>query len=181
MGGIARDGARYRIGPLTTYDDPQDLEAWHRKARHGDERWYAFGPALGAEAVTAKLARKLYERGEAFLFQKREGNGYRYFIRKLAKSDDRAARSRDPSLPQGLDRQLLDALMQLIDEGLPLPSFELLADYAGLSDRHAARYRLQNLESQGHVRIVTANGGARVAEIVATGQRTAEIVKQQRA
>jgi hypothetical protein len=45
-----REDARYRIGPLTTYVDPGELEAWHRKARPGDEMVYAIGPEQDAAA-----------------------------------------------------------------------------------------------------------------------------------
>lgn len=176
MGGIARDGARYRIGPLTTYARPDQLREWHKHASPGDRCIYAIGPALGADPVAA-LAREMGEAGTVHLSRERDERGWRYFMEKRPSPPAQAAKL----CLGGLERQLLEALVQIADEGLPLPSFEILAERAGLSDRHAARYRLQNLEAQGHVRITCLSSGARVAEIVATGQRTAEIVKQQRA
>lgn len=142
---------------------------------------YAIGPALGADAATPKLARRLRDRGEAMLFLRREAGGIHYVIRKRANGPlalRHAQGERSWELPtSGAERRLYEVLVRIADEGLPLPSLEMLAEQAGLSDRFAARYRLRNLEEQQHVR-VTRQGVARVVEIVATGQRTAEIRKQ---
>ena len=174
---IARDGARYRIGPLTTYVDAGELEAWHVRARPGDEMVYAIGPALGHDAATPKVARRLQDRGEAMLFLRREGNGIHYVIRKREKAAAPRSVTSAAHAPSGPERRLYDTLVEIADAGLPLPSLEMLAERAGLSDRFAARYRLQILQSQGFVRVSGPMVG-RVVEIVETGQRTAGIVKQ---
>lgn len=171
-GRLDRDSAHYRIGPLTTYADPAELGAWHRVASVGAEMTYAIGPALGASAATAKLARSLSDAGEALLFLRRVEGQVHYIIRKRERAAAGLPRSVAASVPPGPQRQLYDALCALATDGLPLPCLEELAELARLSDRKAAHYRLNQLSTAGVVRVATVDG-ARVVEIVSTGLRTA--------
>lgn len=172
IGRIERESARYRIGPLTTYADPGELEVWMRRAAPGDETWYAIGPALGDHAAAPKVARRLAGDGLATLFLRRVGGGLHYMIRKRAPAPSAIAACGRIAQPAATERALYDVLCQIADGGLPLPSNEVLAERAGLPDRHAARYRLSLLIAAGFVRFDVI-AGRRVAEITATGQRTA--------
>jgi hypothetical protein len=172
IGGIEREAARYRIGPLTTYADPSDLEVWMRRAAPGDETWYAIGPALGEKAAAPKLARRLAGDGLATLFLRRVGGGLHYMIRKRAPAASAISACGRIAAPAATERALYEVLCQVADDGLPLPSNEVLAERAGLPDRHAARYRLSLLVAAGFVQ-VEVGSGRRVVQIVATGQRTA--------
>lgn len=173
MRAIERDGAHYRIGPLTTYADPAELQAWHRRANLGAEMTYAIGPALGTNAATPVIARKLRDSGEATLFLRRQAGGIHYIIRKRAKVAALQVAADEHAVPAGPLRQLYTALCTVAAEGMQMPSLEALAELAGLSDRHAAHYRLGQLSAGGHVRLLTSEG-QRIAEIVATGMRTAQ-------
>ena len=172
IGGIEREAARYRIGPLTTYAEPGELEAWMLRAEPGDETWYAIGPALGDKAAAPKVARRFAGDGLATLFLRRVGGGLHYMIRKRAPALSAVAACGRLAQPAPTERALYDVLCQIADDGLPLPSNELLAERAGLPDRHAARYRISLLRAAGFVRVEVV-AARRVLEITATGQRTA--------
>lgn len=176
-GGIYRDSAHYRIGPLTTYADETDLRAWHRDAEIGDAMPYAIGPALGEKSATARLARSLRDSGEAILFLERREGRLHYMIRKRAKPEPARQVRIESAVPPGPQRQLYHVLCELASDGLMLPSLEDLAELARLSDRKAAHYRLNQLSSAGIVRVATVNG-SRIVEIVATGLRTARPASQ---
>lgn len=166
VGGLHREGAKYRIGPLTTYADVAELEKWLRVAVSGEKVVYAIGPALGREAATPKLARRWAEEGKVRLH--RDGSKYIMARRIAADVQDEpggAGKARSEEL------RLLEVITRLADQAKPLPVLELLAEMAGLSTRQAADYRLRNLQSAGLVRITTERG-LRVAEIVASGART---------
>ena len=170
---LQRDGARYRIGPLTTYADADELRQWHLVAEPGEEMVYAIGPALGARAATPKLAREISERGEGLLFQRRESGGIHYVIRKRevrpAKALSASVSDAWAGKPEG---RILAAVCEIADMGLPMPLYDVLAEACGLADGEAVRYRLNVLAKAGVLRLAGPSGD-RVVEICATGQRTA--------
>lgn len=171
IGAIQRDGARYRIGPLTTYAETAELEKWLLVAEPGEKMVYAIGPALGRSAPTAALARQWNAAGKVRLH--RDGNAYIMVARRQSgdtRPDPRAARI------GAAEGRLFDAICRLAEEGQPLPALEELAELAGLPTRFAADYRLRILQGAGLVRVRCENG-ARVAEIVETGARTASNVR----
>lgn len=166
VGTMARDGARYRIGPLTLYADTSDLEGWLKDAGEGETYVYAIGPALGRNAVVPALARRWSDEGKVRLH--REGCNY-IMKRRIPAPDAVASGEREPN---GEELRLLDVIQRLADEGKSLPVLELLAEMAGLSGRQAAAYRLKLLEDAKLVR-VTQEHGVRVAEVIASGAKTA--------
>lgn len=173
------EGARYRIGPLTTYAAPGDLKAWLEAAAPGDRCTYAVGPALSAAHETKVIAAGAAARGEAHLFQRRDGKGWRYLIEKRARPAEAADRrirlcAGGSTTPEG---RLYRVLAELARDGLPLPDFTTLAELADLPDRHAARYRLNVLERAGRV-IVRGSGAAREIEIAGKGWVTRTRVKE---
>lgn len=167
VGGLQRDGARYRIGPLTTYAEAADLEHWLRVAEPGEKMVYAIGPALGRTATAANLARRWGEEGKVRLH--RDGNTY-IMVARRQPGDDRADAGAHRLGPA--EGRLFDVIVRLAEEAKPLPVLELLAEMAGLPTRQAADYRLRVLQGAGLVK-VTSEAGMRVAEVVSTGARTA--------
>ncbi|WP_288413810.1 hypothetical protein [uncultured Novosphingobium sp.] len=179
MRGMQRDGARYKIGPLTAYVDPKALQAWHLTASVGEELIYAIGPALGRDAESPKIARAMAEAGEAILFQRREQGGIHYGIKKreLRAATNEAAKQQAQARWAGkAEGRLLDAIMEIADAGLPLPLYDELAEVVGLADGEAVRYRLNVLVKGGAIKLF-GPAGERIAEICATQQRTARIVR----
>lgn len=163
---MERSGAHYRIGPLTTYADPGELERRFRRASAGDRLTYAIGPALGAGAATAQLARRWHEQGLVHLSRERDGKGWRYFIEKRPAPPCESAK---PNTAAGIagrpEEQLLLVLIDFAGGGEPLPSLELLAERAGLPHRQAADYRLRLLLDGGYVRI-RRDGDRRFVDIL---------------
>ena len=170
-----QQGARFRIGPLTTYVEAAELTAWHRGAAPGDRCTYAIGPALGSRAGAAQLARELAARGAAHLFQERDGKGWRYCIEKRAapvRPDGRVV----PLDPASIEGRLLALLTRAADASRPCPTNEELAEALGLGAGHEARYRFGRLIEGGHLRLIESRRfGGRVIEVAATGARTAAL------
>jgi len=177
--GMAREGARYKIGPLTTYAEASELRQWLLVATAGEEMVYAIGPGLSLGAETPKLARALADRGEALLLQRREGKGLHYIIRKREPRE--ASGAADPTTMLAWDGKpegrVLQAVVELSDFGLPLPLYDDLAEACGLADGEAVRYRLGVLEKAGAIRLLGVTG-ARVVEVCSTGQRTAAVTRR---
>ena len=167
VGVMQREGARYRIGPLTTYAEVADLERWLQVAEPNERMVYAIGPALGRKAAAAEAARRWADEGKVNLH--RDGSTYVMVVRRQA-DDDRPETGAHRLGPA--EGRLYDAISRLADAGKPLPVLELLAEIAGLPTRQAADYRLRVLQGAGLVTVMVVNG-TRVAEIVATGARTA--------
>lgn len=175
--GLTQDSAHYRIGPLTTYVDPAELDAWMRCAKPGDETSYAIGPSLSLVAATPKLARKFEAEGIAQLFLRRVGGGLHYMIRKREVACAAPAPI-SAIYPNGPVRALYDVICSIAEDGLPLPSNEVLAERAMLSDRHAVRYRINLLVGAGFIRMIEVDG-QRVAEVPGVGTRTAALAGHQ--
>lgn len=167
IGGMQRQGARYRIGPLTTYAEVGELDRWLQVAEAGEKMVYAIGPALGREAAAPKLARQWSEQGKVRLHR----DGPSYIMVALGRTGERsdATNARRIGPAEG---RLFDVISKLADEAKPLPVLELLAEMAGLPTRQAADYRLRVLQGAGLLR-VECRAGVRIAEIVETGARTA--------
>lgn len=167
VGGLQRESARYRIGPLTTYAEVAELEGWLRVAEPGEKMVYAIGPALGRNAAAKQLASRWHDEGKVRLH--REGSTYIMVARRQV-GDARPDTSAHRIGPA--EGRLMDVISRLADEAKPLPVLELLAELAGLPTRQAADYRLRILQGAGLVKL-TCEAGVRVAEVVATGARTA--------
>jgi hypothetical protein len=169
------EGVKFRIGPLTTYAAPGELRAWLGAARPGDQCTYALGPALDPGHETKRLAAEAAQRGEAHLFQKRDGRGWRYGIEKRvpAPRDDQRLRIATDlaGTPEG---RLLRVLADLARAGVPLPSLSELADMADLADRFAAKYRLCRLRKAGLID-VRGHGHRREVEILGKGWITRSV------
>lgn len=173
VGGMTREGARYKIGPLTAYVEPQVLKQWHLSAVPGDDLVYAIGPGLSKSALTPKIARELAEKGEAVLLQRREDSGTHYVIRKREVRAIPVACATSAHAWAGKpEGRLLTAVTELSDAGLPLPLYDDLAEDCGLADGEAVRYRLGVLAKAGLIRLF-GPAGARVVEVCSTGRRTA--------
>lgn len=162
-GGIVRDGAQYRIAPLTTYARPDDMRRWCEGAAAGHRCTYAVGPKLGQDAA-AELARSLEAAGKVRLSRQREGQGWRYFMERRPAEDPAPAETPAQRIAGRPEGRLLDALTVLAEAGDPLPSLEALAELAGLPHRQAASYRLRLLVDGGYV-TVREDGERRFIEI----------------
>jgi len=159
------EGAHYSIGPLTTYADPGELQEWFRGAQPGHECKYAAGPALGKNAPTAALARKLAGTGGAELFQRRNGKGFDYLIRRKAAPDALVELQQiGPA-----ERRVLEVLSAAAEGGQARPTYEEIAETAGLPDWQAARYRMKILQRAGVIAVDRDTGAV---TIVAIGKTT---------
>jgi len=158
-------GAKYSIGPLTTYADAAELARWFDGAAPKHECTYATGVALGRHA-TAELARRLEGEGKVALVRRRNGRGFDYIIRKLptATADGCADGDLDP-----VTARVLSVLAERFAAGVPCPSQAELARLAGLPNRRAAQYRLALLMQRGLVQIETV-AGRRQVRVTAKGE-----------
>ena len=173
-GGIARESDRYRIGPLTKYVDPEELRRWHLRAPVGEDLVYAIGPALGANAAAPRVARELAEKGEATLLQRREAGGIHYVIRKRARPEAVAGAPRLADAWHGKpEGRVLAAVIELATAGLPLPTYDTLAEACQLADGEAVRYRLGVLSKAGVIRLY-GPAAERIIEVCGTALRTAK-------
>ncbi|MBB3034030.1 hypothetical protein [Alteriqipengyuania lutimaris] len=154
------DTARYEIGPLTTYADPEAMAKWLEAAAQGHEIVYATGPVLGDHAV-ARLARQWERSGKAALFQRRSTRAhcFDYCARKASAGPrtapkPRGARGKDA---RGELSRLSRHLRSLAAQKRPCPSFADIARVLelprGSRGRRRAQYLLETLESEGRVRI----------------------------
>ena len=161
---------RFRIGPLTTYADPGELRAWLASAREGDRATYAIGPALGEGAEAKRIAAEAASCGEAHLFQKREGRGWRYLIVKGAAPTGIARQPQEANgfAPDSPEIAVLTYLRETISSAGACPTLEEIAEGAGLKDRFAARHRFDRLVAAGLVKVTAGK---------AFGRRTVEIME----
>lgn len=178
----------FKIGPLTHYADPAQLEAWLAGAKPGNVVTYATGPYLGDHAAAACM-RAAQAGGSVELFQERSDRAhcFEYKARKIAVRCERdgagAATPGDvlvqPHQLPGEERQVYLFLLAEIEAGRPCPTNEAIADALDLETSRQARYRFDKLVEAGLVRVIEpARFGARVIELVLTGQRSAAEVKR---
>lgn len=176
----------------TRYLDPARMKAWLRCAPVGEGLVYASGASLeGGRNPAAVLAREWIAAGLVNPKQKRAGNGITdYIIEKRAVGavihpaarqggeenlrHAQAGRTEVASSPPtGKELDLYLLLVEAAEAGADCPGHGALAERLDLPRRETARYLFNKLEAAGHVRLIEpARFGARVIEIVATGQRT---------
>lgn len=165
-GRLSPDTAHYRIGPLTTYVDPAELERAFRRANAGERVTYAIGPSLSPSATARLMVARWQEQGLCHMARHREGTGWRYFIEKrpnAAASANEVSEGR--SISGRPEHQLLLVLVDIAEAGRALPSLDLLADRAELPHRQAADYRLRLLVEGGFIRL-RREGVNRFADIL---------------
>lgn len=167
---------RYRIGPLTSYTDADELRARFARAKPGEVLRYAIGPALGKDGATLRLVRSLVDSGAAApcpQVRAPASLGFIYSIRKNSPGTgggSGAAASPCAAAPGSPEHRLLEVLRDYASPGMPpVPSNAELAELAELPDAEAARYRLRKLADAGLVR-VTVLGTTRRVQLTAKGR-----------
>ena len=169
----------FRIGPLGTYADPQDMQRWLDVAAPGDTITYATSPALG-EKEAAKLARRWADAGQVELFQRRatRAHCFDYCARRVATGSSRPAASQPEdggtaATGGGDTRSQMRALLQILRRcavrGAACPSNAKLAIEIGLGrgprGRRRAQYLFERLQAEGRI---AATGCGRNAPRVVT-------------
>lgn len=166
--------------PMRPLATAQAVEEWASRARPGETFVYHSGAFLVQSLPAVTAARSLVDKGEAIFFQRKLGPGqYDYCIQKRANAERQLSAGqlagRQVGTPVDAEdyERLMAVLRRLANFRMPCPPNAELAQLAKLRDARGVRYRLQQLESGGLIRITTPTDCRRVITILASGKSTA--------
>lgn len=166
----------YRIS--TFYCPLADVQDWVARARPGETRDYAMGPALDQAEPVVRLVADLIRSGEVIPKKGRDAETGKLVHRieracKVVRHEAPRRIRRDEEWEQTPEGKVFLILVRLSNFNMPLPINADIAARAGLRDKEQARYAITKLEQAGRIRLHRVDG-ARSIEIVETGRHIRE-------
>lgn len=160
---------------ITTYADPAQLRAWFDGARPGAKKFYAFGPCLNPAHDVVRLVNQWQREGKVSPhFGTVEGERGYYVMRIARSGAGKPPPMKARASVTGPERVLLDYVVGLADDGLPMPSNAAVAEALGWDDGRQVRYRLDRLIEGGVVAVASCGpAGGRVVTVRESGHCTA--------